>query len=204
MKTYNARRNAVLLTAGTVIFLITFSVSIRYGERMPISLGASPAWAQTEKQTPPLDLVDSVIDLYTTQGEPLDVNDQDDAKIYINLFRDDLDKLAALDLYSLDQDRKTKLDPIYNDYALAYTYYKDDPTRKDLDKAKEMYNVAINLNPNDTVPWVNLGTLFYADEENYAEALKCYDAALKIEPGNAIAGFYRDLCLDKIKEGKAQ
>lgn len=54
------------------------------------------------------------------------------------------------------------------------------------DRAEELYNYAIKINPNNTEAWKNLGQL-YNDTNQFEKALSCYNKALQTNPNKTEA-----------------
>jgi tetratricopeptide (TPR) repeat protein len=74
------------------------------------------------------------------------------------------------------------------------------------DKAVEAYKEAIRVNPSNSLPWFDLGTIYY-NKADYNNAEKAYLEALKIDPSSAqahanLASVYRQK--EKFAEANAE
>ncbi len=103
-------------------------------------------------------------------------------KYYYKLERAVMDSCASV-IQAMNADNKTS-DKSYSDHALALQYYEKGNTflqKKELEKAKKMYELAVDADPNFAFAWDNLGLVNrYLD--NYDEAIKCYNKSLAIDP----------------------
>ena len=122
---------------------------------------------------------------------------------YINLFQKDLESFINYDLDSLDNTSKKGLSTVYNDYGLAfYNLYCLSNEKKDLSKAKDIFNFAMRLDDKNVEPLLNFGFLLYDKENNYTEALKLYKKVLEINPNNGLASVFVDMCNEELSKLK--
>ncbi|MCK4641185.1 MAG: tetratricopeptide repeat protein [Candidatus Marinimicrobia bacterium] len=92
-----------------------------------------------------------------------------------NEYKKNVDQLDAIDWYNKGYDADLK---------------------KEYDKAKSFYLRAIELNPDFSDAYNNLG-LVYDKQENYSDAIKCYNKAIEINPNysypyNNLGNVYSD------------
>lgn len=69
---------------------------------------------------------------------------------------------------------------LYSEKAKAYWKQEDD------EKAKEHYQKAITLDPDDALAYNNLGSV-YRDQKEYEKAKECYQKAIALDPDTALA-----------------
>jgi tetratricopeptide (TPR) repeat protein len=82
-------------------------------------------------------------------------------------------------------------------YRNALAYHKEGS----LEKAKELYEAALEISPNLASAWNNLGTI-YMKERNYGGALRVLQRALRMKPDHADP-YYNLACLYALQENVA-
>lgn len=75
-----------------------------------------------------------------------------------------------------------------SDEKAAAVYYEE---------AIQMYNKAVEINPNYVTAWKNIGNVLYS-LGRYNESLAAYDKAIEIVPTYPLAWFNKGLALDKL------
>ncbi|MBN1573582.1 MAG: tetratricopeptide repeat protein [Deltaproteobacteria bacterium] len=96
---------------------------------------------------------------------------------------------------------KKELSRICNDYAIAFLSRGGDqknPSREDLQKAKDMYNVAMALDERNIDSVIGLASIYRRIEKDYKTALKYYEYASKIDPEDPGAKYGIKICTEEL------
>ena len=71
----------------------------------------------------------------------------------------------------------------------------------DYEGAIKDYTIAIKLEPNNILPYINRGNVKF-DLNDYEGAINDYTIANKLEPDNEEAKIYIDKCMQKLKNNE--
>jgi Tfp pilus assembly protein PilF len=83
--------------------------------------------------------------------------------------------------------KAVKLAPYYPDFRYKLASAQQDAGQ--MEDARQNYKLLLKENPDYTSAWVNYGYLLLSTDHNIAEADRCYDKALSLDPDNIQAMF---------------
>ncbi|MEA3475609.1 MAG: tetratricopeptide repeat protein [Candidatus Cloacimonadota bacterium] len=107
---------------------------------------------------------------------------------------------------------KTLYDEAIKEYEIALNYTQDDldkavlyerlghlyhHPKENYDKSIEYFKKALNIQPEDEIIYVNMGTV-YADKGDYSKAIEYYQKAIEIDPDDASAYYNMGNAYDKM------